>query len=193
MDADHIERAILSIAIDTDGDISDDDGTDVARRVAAGAVESALQLAARQSGSDLPFDREFLAAIRPELEQRLIVARLERGSLTVAIEVATPTVLWLIQQLWPGLADSVIQSLAEGTFRRLHRGRGTVQSVLNLVQLRHPHNARLFRVSLEYEDGYMATWEDRSARTAPKLTTQSIRIRYTSRSKRKGRRGKTKG
>jgi hypothetical protein len=194
-DSPHQQVATLRVSLDTLGDISDSEGVAIARSVSVGALEEALDQAASEVDLSSRLSRDSFAVLRSELERRLDVREIKRGSLTVAIGIDESTVIWVVQQLWPGLADSALVAVVAVAFHLLRHGRSVAPKVLSKPKVPDPPSARIVRVTLEYEDGTRVTWETRRLRAAEskESTPRTTTIKYVRKPKRRGRRGKTKG
>ena len=188
-------EATLKVRVETLGDISDAEGVAIARSVCVGALEEAFDQAVVDDGLSPRLSRDAFAIYRPELERRLTVKALERGSLIVAIGIDESTVVWLVQQLWSGLADSAIIAVAALAFHHLRHGGSVARKVVSRPKFPTPPTSRIVRVDLEYEDGTKVSWDIRRLRMAESKegARQLTRIGYVTRPRRRGRRGKTKG
>jgi|SRR5450759_509561 len=188
------EEAQFRVSIDALGDISDTDGAAIARAAAVIGVEAALDATADEAGLTPPIGLNVVDQHKTELESRLEIRTIERGSLIVLIGIDQATVLWIVQQLWPGLADTGllgIGAIVIHYLRHFHRPAG---QPLPPPELPEQLSQRIVRVSLEYEDGTRLTWDrhslHRQRTKRPPLALRHTVTKSTTKRGRKGRRGR---
>jgi hypothetical protein len=179
------------VRVDALGDLSDGEGATVARATAVTGIKAALSAATAEIGLTPP---DAIDQYKADLAARLEIRSIERGSLTVMVGIDQATVLWIVQQLWPGLADTGLVGIVAIVLHNLRHFHHPTAKPLPPPELPEQLSGRIVRVSLEYEDGTRLTWDSRSLhRQQTKgrpLARRRTADKATTRGRRKGRRGR---